>query len=86
MVQTRSHSDVIVQSWEWYERRHAGGHGPVANLALAKCEEALVKRDWETFAHWHAIFVRERCLPQIARRQSALDRQTAASTLERKPH
>jgi hypothetical protein len=60
MVQTRSDHDVIVQFWEWYERRYATAHGPVANLALDKCEDALVRRDWETFAYWHAIFVRER--------------------------
>jgi hypothetical protein len=67
MDQTRSDRDVIVQFWEWYERRHAGAHSPVANLALDKCDEALVRRDWDRFAYWHAIFVRERSLPKNLR-------------------
>lgn len=67
MAQTRSDHDVIVQFWDWYERRYAGAHGSVANLALDKLEQAFVRRDWVTFAYWHAIFVRER-LPQNRRR------------------
>jgi hypothetical protein len=60
MAQTPPDRDVIVQFWEWYDRRYAGARGPVANLALDKCEEAFMMRDWGTFAYWHAILVRER--------------------------
>jgi len=60
MVQARSDHDVIVQFWEWYEHRHGPARKPIANLALDKCEEAMLGRDWRAFAYWHSVFVRER--------------------------
>jgi hypothetical protein len=51
--------DVVVDFWEWYQRREA--HlSPLASCALEKCEETFTKCDWDSFCYWHAIYLRER--------------------------
>jgi hypothetical protein len=52
--------DVIIDFWEWYERRSAREHGVIADLALDKCEETFRKCEWENFGYWYAIYRRER--------------------------
>jgi hypothetical protein len=52
--------DVITDFWEWYQRRHAQEHDPIANLALDKCEETFGRGDWDSFGYWYAIYLRER--------------------------
>jgi hypothetical protein len=52
--------DVIVDFWEWYQRREARLQNPLASYALDKCEEALIEREWHRFGYWHAIYLRER--------------------------
>lgn len=52
--------DVVVDFWQWFQRRHAPQCNPVASLALDKCEDALAKCDWDAFAFWHRIYLRER--------------------------
>ena len=52
--------DVIVDFWEWYQRREARQQNPLASYALDKCEEMLIKREWDRFGYWHAIYLRER--------------------------
>jgi hypothetical protein len=52
--------DVIVDFWEWYQRREAGRQNPLASYALDKCEETFIKCEWDRFSYWHAIYLRER--------------------------
>jgi hypothetical protein len=52
--------DVITDFWEWYERRHAHEHGALADFALDKCEETFGRCDWDSFAYWCEIYLRER--------------------------
>jgi hypothetical protein len=53
-------ADVISLFWEWH-RRHTGPKtSALAELALDKCEERLIKRDWDGFQYWHVVYVRER--------------------------
>ena len=52
--------DVIVDFWQWYQRRKERRHGPLASHALDKCEEMFARREWAGFGYWHQIFVRER--------------------------
>jgi hypothetical protein len=56
MVERIHTYDVVVDFWQWFQRRH----DPVANLALDKCEDALAKCDWDGFGFWHRIYLRER--------------------------
>jgi len=51
--------DVIVDFWEWYQRREAR-HNLLASYALDKCEETFRKCEWKSFDHWYAIYRRER--------------------------
>jgi hypothetical protein len=60
MIDKAHDYDVIVDFWEWYQRREARRYDPLASLALDKCEDALASRDWESFGYWHAIYLRER--------------------------
>ena len=41
-------------------RRSRSRSDALAELALDKCEETFRQRDWERFAHWHAVYLRER--------------------------
>jgi tRNA nucleotidyltransferase (CCA-adding enzyme) len=52
--------NVVTTFEEWYERRYARQHGPLAGYALDRCEETFTRRAWDSFAYWHAIYVRER--------------------------
>ena len=52
--------DVIVDFWEWYQRREASRRNPLANYALDKCEETFRKCEWNSFGYWYAIYLRER--------------------------
>ena len=56
--------DVVVDFWEWYQRREAR-LSPLASCALEKCEKTFTKYDWDSFGYWHAIYLRER--PKNAR-------------------
>ena len=49
--------DVVVDFWDWYRRREAR---PLASYALDKCEETFRKCEWNSFGHWHEIYLRER--------------------------
>ena len=60
MIEKAHDYDVIVDFWEWYQRRQARQCNPLASLALDKCEEALIKREWDCFGYWYAIYMRER--------------------------
>jgi hypothetical protein len=52
--------DVIADFWEWYQRRQAREHDPIARLALDKCEESFRESQWDSFGYWYAIYLRER--------------------------
>jgi hypothetical protein len=60
MIEKAHDYDVIVDFWEWYRRREARRQNPLASYALDKCEDAFLWRDWNSFAYWHAIYLRER--------------------------
>jgi hypothetical protein len=60
MIEKTRDYDVIVDFWEWYQRREAGRQNPLASYALDKREEAFIKREWNRFGYWHAIYLRER--------------------------
>jgi hypothetical protein len=55
-----SDSNVINFTCEWYRRNSADRSNRIGELALGRCEEAFLRRDWEGFAHWHRIFGRAR--------------------------
>jgi hypothetical protein len=59
--------DVIDFFWEWYRRRKPTRRSSLGELALDKCEETLLRRDWQGFGYWHAIFVRERRRMKVGR-------------------
>jgi hypothetical protein len=62
--------NVIADFWVWYQRRQERQRGPLANHALAKCEEALIRCEWDSFGYWHTIYLRERSKHQaLARRR-----------------
>jgi hypothetical protein len=50
--------DVIDFFWEWQGRHKKSS--PMAELALDKCEEAFLRRDWKGFSYWHPIYCRSR--------------------------
>jgi hypothetical protein len=60
MIDTGHSYDVIADFWEWYQRREARRHNPLANYALDKCEETFRKCEWNRFGYWHSIYLRER--------------------------
>jgi hypothetical protein len=53
-------ADVIDFFWEWYHRHTPSKTSALAELALDKCEEKLIWRDWEGFQYWHVVYLRER--------------------------
>lgn len=55
MIEQTHRYDVIVDFWEWYQRRMNAKYDPLANLALDKCEDAITKREWDNFGYWHEI-------------------------------
>ena len=51
----------VIDSLEFRRRRQEQPRtSPLTEFALDKCEEAFERRDWPTFAYWHAVVVRER--------------------------
>lgn len=60
MIEPSRNYDVIVDFWEWHQRRQERQHDPVACYALDQCEETFGRRDWEQFGYWHKIYLRER--------------------------
>jgi len=60
MIENTPGYDVIADFWEWYRRREDRQCGPIASHALNKCEEMFARGEWDSFGHWHAIYVRER--------------------------
>jgi hypothetical protein len=60
MIDKTRDYDVIVDFWEWYQRREARRYNTLASYALDKCEDAFLRRKWNSFAYWHAIYLRER--------------------------
>ena len=60
MIEKTHDYDVIVDFWEWYQRREASRQNLLASYALDKCEEMLIQREWDRFGYWHAIYLRER--------------------------
>ena len=60
MIEKMQSYDVVADFWERYQRRHERAHGPIARLALDKCEETFMRREWDSFGYWHTIYHRER--------------------------
>jgi hypothetical protein len=60
MIEKTHGFNVIVDFWEWYQRRQERQHDPLASYALDKCEETLRNREWDRFGYWHSIYLRER--------------------------
>jgi hypothetical protein len=65
MIEDARPYDVIVSFWEWYRQREAR-YNPLVSYALDKCEETFGKCEWESFAYWHKVYVRERRRPQTS--------------------
>jgi hypothetical protein len=60
--------DVIVDFWEWYQRREARARDLVASFAVDKCEETFRRCEWDRFGYWYAIYRRERLkAPKLGR-------------------
>jgi hypothetical protein len=59
MADGRCNYDVVVDFWDWYQRREARLN-PLASYALGQCEETFRKCDWDGFGYWYAIYSRER--------------------------
>jgi hypothetical protein len=49
MIEKTHGYDVIVDFWEWYQRRNDPKYDPLASLALDKCEESVMNREWDSF-------------------------------------
>jgi hypothetical protein len=60
MIEKTRDYDVIVDFWEWYQRREARRNNPLASYALDKCEETFRECKWSSFGYWHAVYLRER--------------------------
>jgi hypothetical protein len=43
MIKKTRDYHVIVDFWEWYQRREARRQNPLASYALDKCEETFIK-------------------------------------------
>jgi len=54
------HADVVDFFWEWQERRNPQSSSPLGELALDKCEEMMMRRDWPGFDYWLRVYHRER--------------------------
>jgi hypothetical protein len=67
MIKDARGYDVVVDFWEWYQRREAR-YNPLASYALDKCEEMSQKRQWDSFGYWHTIYLRERRKASNSRR------------------
>jgi hypothetical protein len=60
MIEKSRGYDPVADFWAWYQRRHERQHRVLVDLALDKCEEAMEFCDWDGFAYWHRIYMRER--------------------------
>ncbi len=60
MIEQTRGADVFDYFWEWQRRQTVPRRNPIAELALDKCEEMFLRRNWESFAYWHAVYHRER--------------------------
>jgi hypothetical protein len=67
------HHDVIADFWDWYQLRHERDHGPLARHALDQCEETFQRCEWDKFAYWYAIYLRERPKSPSSRVRHASD-------------
>jgi hypothetical protein len=67
MIEKTHGYDVIVDFWEWYQRRNDPKYDPLASLALDKCEESVMNREWDSFGYWHAIYLRQRSKGSVRR-------------------
>ena len=56
MMEQGRHSSVIVNFWEWYEKRQQQGENAVARHALDRCDEAFRRCEWERFGYWFTIY------------------------------
>lgn len=54
--------NVIVDFWEWHERRQQREKSPLANYALDRCDETFRHGDWDRFGYWFSIYRKERPL------------------------
>jgi hypothetical protein len=52
--------DVVDFFWEWQRSHMQSKTSALAQLALDRCEETLLCRDWERFGYWHAVYMCER--------------------------
>jgi hypothetical protein len=57
-------ADAIDFLSEWQRRQKNRKSEPIAELALDMCEEMFQQRNWEGFAHWHAIYCSARSSSQ----------------------
>ena len=60
MTESEHCPNVIANFWEWHRRQQERAHGPIARLALDKCEETFRCSDWDRFGFWFAVYRRER--------------------------
>jgi hypothetical protein len=60
MFEKARNYDVIADFWKWHQGRQERQSNPLANHALDKCEEALIRCEWDSFGYWHKIYLRER--------------------------
>ncbi len=60
MTESERCPNVIVNLWEWYQRRQERERGSLARHALDRCEEAFKRSEWDRFGYWFAIYRRER--------------------------
>jgi hypothetical protein len=65
MTESERRPNVVANFWEWYQRRQARAHSPLARFAIDKCEETYSCSDWDGFDYWFSIYRRERYTPKI---------------------
>ncbi len=60
MIENAARYDVIVDFWEWYQRRQERRNDSIANFALDECEATFARGEWDAFGYWHSVYLRER--------------------------
>ena len=53
-------ADVIDLLSESQRRTIPSSTSALAELALEKCEEMLMRGNWDRFGYWHAVYMSER--------------------------
>jgi hypothetical protein len=53
-------ADVIDFFWERMRRQDPLASSPLAEMALDRCEEMMLRRDWAGFGYWLGVYRRER--------------------------